>query len=84
MILHTLLKVTVRWNVNGYKIYVTHPLNFTHRSEIVTIEGREIDLRSEVGILTRNIVIQGDQGSDSELYGVHNVAMMSGIFRYVN
>ena len=75
-------QVTVLENVDGFTIYVTEPLKFTHRAEIVTIEGREIDLRGEVGLLTRNIIVQGDQGSDSELFGVHNVAMMSGIFRY--
>ena len=74
-------QVTVLLNTDGYKIYVTTPLNFTHRSEVVTIDGRVVDLRGEVGLLSRNIIVQGDQGSDSQLFGVHNVAMMSGIFR---
>lgn len=44
-----------------------------------------IDLRCEVALLTRNVVIQGDEAkSDGQLFGVHNVAMMSGIFRIEN
>ena len=68
-------------NEDGYTIVLVNPLKFTHRSEIVVIEGRSMDLRSEVGLLTRNLVIQGDDNSDGQLFGVHNVAMMSGIFR---
>ncbi len=37
-----------------------------------------VDLRPEVGLLTRNVVIQGDQGSEEELFGVHTMAMRSG------
>ena len=76
-----LSQVTVLENLDGHTIYVTAPLQFTHRAEIVTIEGRTIDLRGEVGLLTRNIVVQGDSNSQDQQYGVHNVAMMSGIFR---
>eukprot|EP01042_Synura_sphagnicola_P036437 gene36437-biopygen5441 len=79
-----LSQVTVLENLDGHTIYVTAPLQFTHRAEIVTIEGRTIDLRGEVGLLTRNIVVQGDSNSEDQQYGVHNVAMMSGIFRYEN
>ena len=68
--------MTVLSNYDGYKIYITAPLNFTHRSEIVVIDGRTIDLRADVGLLTRNIVIQGDSNSETQLFGVHNVAMI--------
>jgi len=68
-------------NNDGYNITLSAALQFTHRSEIVVIEGRTIDLRAEVGLLSRNIVIQGDSNSQAQQYGVHNVAMMSGIFR---
>ena len=69
-------------NLDGFTIYVTAPLQFTHRAEVVEIEGRIIDLRGEVGLLTRNIVVQGDSFSQAQQFGVHNVAMMSGIFRF--
>jgi hypothetical protein len=78
-------EVYVASNHNGYNITLTEPLLYTHRSEIITIEGREIDLRCEVGLLTRNIIIQGDQSNSiGQMFGVHTVAMMSGIYRMEN
>lgn len=51
-------EVEVLENVDGYTIIVTKPLLYTHISEIRTINGRVLDMRSEVGLLSRNIVIQ--------------------------
>eukprot|EP00607_Mallomonas_marina_P005433 CAMPEP_0182439766 /NCGR_PEP_ID=MMETSP1167-20130531/86632_1 /TAXON_ID=2988 /ORGANISM="Mallomonas Sp, Strain CCMP3275" /LENGTH=3836 /DNA_ID=CAMNT_0024633535 /DNA_START=462 /DNA_END=11972 /DNA_ORIENTATION=- len=77
-------EVIVLANPDGYHINFTTPLKFTHRSEIVNIEGRTIDLRSEVGLLSRNIIIQGDDRSEAQLFGVHTVAIHSGIMRIEN
>jgi hypothetical protein len=78
-------EATVLSNADGYTVYLTAPLQFTHRSEIVHIEGRTVDLRCEVGLLTRNIVIQGEPVSSAgQRFGVHTVAMMSGIYRMEN
>lgn len=72
-------------NVDQRTIVLTQPLQYTHRSEIITIEGRTIDLRCEVGLLSRNIVIQGAAyNSVGQMFGVHTVAMMSGIYRIEN
>ena len=38
----------------------------------------------QVGLLTRNVVIQGDAASDAQLYGVHTMAMQSGSYRVEN
>ena len=32
-------------------------------------------MRVEVGLLSRNVVIQGDEGSSAQLFGSHLVAM---------
>jgi hypothetical protein len=70
---------------DGFNVSFTAPLRFTHRSEIVTIEGRVIDMRVEIGLLTRNVVIQGDNDtSTGELFGVHTIAFMSGIYHMEN
>jgi hypothetical protein len=72
-------------SADGFNVSFTAPLRFTHRSEIVTIEGRVIDMRVEIGLLTRNVVIQGDNDtSTGELFGVHTIAFMSGIYHMEN
>jgi hypothetical protein len=48
------------------------PLQYNHRSEWYNMTGfAPVDMRSEVGLLTRNVVIQGDEKSESQLFGVH-------------
>eukprot|EP00595_Chromulina_sp_UTEXLB2642_P001523 CAMPEP_0196766926 /NCGR_PEP_ID=MMETSP1095-20130614/32902_1 /TAXON_ID=96789 ORGANISM="Chromulina nebulosa, Strain UTEXLB2642" /NCGR_SAMPLE_ID=MMETSP1095 /ASSEMBLY_ACC=CAM_ASM_000446 /LENGTH=2258 /DNA_ID=CAMNT_0042131985 /DNA_START=2674 /DNA_END=9450 /DNA_ORIENTATION=- len=76
--------VTVAENLDNHNILLTEQLKYTHRSEIVVVSGRTVDLRGEVGLLSRNIVIQGDEQSQGQLFGVHMVARMSGIFRVEN
>ena len=39
--------------------------------ESVGSEGDFIEMRAEVGLLTRNIVIKGDDDSESSEYGAH-------------
>ena len=77
-------EVTVLTNTDGYHITLTAPLIYTHRSEVVTVVGRTIDMRCPLGLLSRNVIIQGDDKSYSQLFGVHTVAMMSGIYRVEN
>ena len=40
-----------------------------------------VDLRVEVGLLTRNVVIQGDDESESQLFGMHLAAMHGSMLR---
>jgi hypothetical protein len=77
-------EVVVQENIDGYTIVVTEPLEYTHTAELYFIEGRWINMRSEVGLLTRNIKIQGDDQSVSQLFGVHTIAFRSGIYRMEN
>jgi hypothetical protein len=77
--------VYVKENRDGFNITLTAPLSYTHRSEIIYVEGRTIDLRCEVGLISRNIIIQGDnEKSVGQMFGIHTVAMMSGIYRIEN
>lgn len=69
------------------KITFKKPLNYTHYGEIETYrmvkkEGEEltwdIDMRAEVGLLTRNIVIQGHPDRRKDEFGGHVMVMMGG------
>ncbi|MEP6572436.1 MAG: G8 domain-containing protein [Gemmatimonadota bacterium] len=55
---------------NGTTISLASPLKFTHYGVLQTVAGRTLDERAEVGLLTRNIVVQGDTGITSG-YGGH-------------
>jgi hypothetical protein len=44
---------------NGYNVTFTAPLRFSHPSEYVVIEGRHVDMRAQIGLLSRNVIIQG-------------------------
>lgn len=76
---------TVVETIDNHQVILSQPLSFIHRAEIVTVPGgRVLDLRGEVGLLTRNLIVQGDENSAGELYGVHVMAALGGIFRLEN
>jgi len=64
-----------RTNSNEPIITIDTSLNFDHYGEIETYTLNEIndvfDMRAEIINLTRNVVIQGDESSTQNLYGVH-------------
>ncbi|CAE7614256.1 PKHD1L1, partial [Symbiodinium sp. KB8] len=66
------------------QIVLTEPLQFDHESEIFEFEGTEIDMRCEVGIISRNIVVQGDDNSPKQLFGVHTMTAVGGSYRVEN
>ena len=76
--------MTVLSNDDGHHVYFTEPLKFTHRSEIITAEDRVIDLRCEIGLLSRNVIIRGDDRSQGQLFGVHVASIMRAILRIEN
>ena len=65
-------------------ITVTTPLQFDHTSYWYSAGGQQVDLRVEVAILSRNVVIQGDSGSDAQQYGAHTMMTPGGIMRIEN
>ena len=61
------------------------PLQYTHVSEWYTVGDEVVDLRVEVGIISRNVVIQSDPAeSNPQEYGFHSMALHGGIYRTEN
>ncbi|KAJ1555133.1 Fibrocystin-L [Nowakowskiella sp. JEL0078] len=55
---------------NGTILIIDSPLNHTHISHSETHGNRTLSMRAEVGLLSRNIVIQGDDSSQDSSFGV--------------
>ncbi|MFK7962045.1 MAG: G8 domain-containing protein [Phycisphaerales bacterium] len=53
-------------------------LAFAHYGAIETHAGRELDMRAEVGLLSRNIVVRGDAASETSRFGGHTMIMPGG------
>lgn len=66
---------------------LTQPLAYDHISQIYPA-GKwghsDVDMRVEIGLITRNVVIRGDDNSDSQLFGCHTGAFHGGVFRIEN
>ena len=54
------------------RIDLDRSLQFTHLGVVATVAGRQIDMRAEVGCLSRNVVIRGDDDHTlAQKYGPH-------------
>lgn len=62
-------------DVQGRYVKVSPPLAFPHHGATETHNGKILDMRAEVGLLTRNIVIEGDLSSDTSRRGGHVMVM---------
>ncbi len=62
--------------VAGKTVSFAPALKFAHWGTLQTFEGKTVDQRAEVGLLTRDIVIQGASDSAASSFGGH--AMMMG------
>ncbi|MCS7194309.1 MAG: hypothetical protein NZ849_05260 [Meiothermus sp.] len=60
--------------VQGTQITLDRPLTYGHFGELQTFAGRVLDERAEVGLLSRNIVIQGDENPPGG-FGGHVMVM---------
>ncbi|KAA0165290.1 hypothetical protein FNF31_01943 [Cafeteria roenbergensis] len=63
------------------------PFQRLHRAQV--IDGSpyghsDVDMRAAVGLLSRNVIIQGDEGSRAQYFGVHTMAANGGIYRIEN
>ena len=69
-------------------VQLTAPLLYDHLGKIVPAQAYGFDdvyMFPEVGLLSRNIVIQGDDDtSDEQLFGVHTGVFMGGVYRIEN
>ena len=67
-------------SVSGRSVTLAEPLRFTHWGTTQSIGDVQIDERAEVGLLSRNVVVRGDDRSDATGFGGH-IMMMGGSAR---
>ncbi|KAJ1563776.1 Fibrocystin-L, partial [Nowakowskiella sp. JEL0078] len=58
---------SVKNDAFGAVLTLDRKLNYTHASVVELIDGRMIEIRAEVGLLSRNIVIEGDISENNQL-----------------
>ncbi|MCX7741618.1 MAG: transmembrane domain-containing protein [Meiothermus sp.] len=63
--------------ISGNTLTLDRPLEFPHFGEVTF----GVDQRGEVGLLSRNVVVQGDEASASNGFGGHIMAMMGSSMR---
>ena len=63
--------VTLNAGDNTSTIVLDRPLDYKHFAKTMTYDGKTFDARAEVGLMTRNILIRGDENSLADTYGVH-------------
>lgn len=61
--------------ISGNQVTLDRPLLYRHYGELQTFEGKVLDSRAEVGLLSRNIVIAGDAASTATNFGGHMMVM---------
>lgn len=61
--------------VSSNQITFTPALKFQHWGGLQTFEGKTLDQRAAVGLVSRNIVIRGDAQSDANAFGGHIMSM---------
>jgi cell surface hyaluronidase len=61
--------------VSGNKITLNQPLQYMHWGQIQTFAGQIVDERAEVGLLSHNIVVQGDASSVQNGFGGQSMFM---------
>jgi hypothetical protein len=62
-------------SADGKTITLNAALSYSHWGTIETVGGKPLDMRAEVGLLTRNIKVQGSADSDSSQYGAHTMIL---------
>jgi hypothetical protein len=64
--------------LDGKVLTLDAPLAHARAGTVKMLEGRTVDERAEVGLLTRRVVIQGDVQSDANRFGGHTMIMAGG------
>lgn len=64
--------------VSGTAVTLTAALRFNHWGVTQTFAGKPLDQRAEVGLLTRNVVLQGDDASLVSQFGGHMIITQAG------
>lgn len=69
--------------ISGNTITVTPALRYDHYGEIDRIHGTDVDMRAEVGLLSRNITVTSADDAEANLKGGH-MMIMDGAEAYVS
>ena len=78
-------EIVVLEAIDARTLRLAAPLVHKHRSSWYHVDGfAPVDMRVEVGLLSRNIVIQGDENSEFQLFGSHLMAMHGAILHLEN
>jgi G8 domain len=64
--------------VNGSSVSFTPALKYARVAHLETIEGKTVDERPSVGLLSRNIVVRGAADSEANAFGGHIMVMAGG------
>jgi hypothetical protein len=64
-------------SVNGRTVNFAPALTKPHWGTLQTFDGKTLDQRAAVGLLSRNIVIQGDAQSETAKFGGHIMSMVN-------
>ncbi|PTA66865.1 G8 domain-containing protein [Deinococcus arcticus] len=67
-------QVTVQ-RVSGNTVTLGAPLKYTHWGDPITVSGRAVNERAEVGLLTRNIVVGATEDAAQSRVGAHVMIM---------
>lgn len=70
--------------VDGKKLTFDTPLTWQHWGRMQWFGGRSLDERAEVGLLSRNVVVRGDDASATAGFGGHMMVMHGGRARISN
>ncbi len=62
--------------ISGQQLTLDAPLTRPRLGVLRVVDGRSIDMRTAVGLLSRNITIQGDASSETTRFGGHMMTMV--------
>ena len=65
-------------SVSGSTVTLSRPLGHEHFGERQTVDGRTVDERAEVALLSRNVKIEGEESSSADGFGGQIMVMEGG------
>ena len=71
-------------SITGATLTLTAPLKYPHFGAVQRAGDVDLDVRAEVGLLTKNILITGDESSTSTKVGAHAMFMGASTIRISN
>lgn len=68
-------------SISGTHVTLKSPLQYTHYGQLQTLGGQSVDERAEIGLITHNIVVQGDSSSTQTGFGGQSMFMRNSLVR---